>query len=72
MSEDIKKFHTRKDFDQAVWDDLVGRFHYTPGSFDDLGAFQQLKAEVARARRRVPAPAATSSSTSPSPPRSSA
>src|SRR5258707_10017866 len=21
MNEDIKKFHTRKDFDQAVWDD---------------------------------------------------
>src|SRR5690349_8469137 len=22
MSEDIKKFHTRKEFDQKVWDDL--------------------------------------------------
>jgi glucose-6-phosphate 1-dehydrogenase len=48
MSEDIKKFHTRHAFDQKVWDDLVARFHYTPAAFDDLGAFQALKAEVAQ------------------------
>ena len=48
LGEDIKKFHTRKAFDQAAWDDLVGRFHYLPAGFDDLGAFQTLKAEVAR------------------------
>src|SRR5512143_3523595 len=25
MSADIKRFHTRKEFDQAVWDKLVSR-----------------------------------------------
>ena len=47
MSEDIKRFHTRQAFDQAVWDKLVSRFHYTRAGFDDAGAFQKLKAEVA-------------------------
>jgi glucose-6-phosphate 1-dehydrogenase len=47
MSEDIKRFHTRQAFDQAVWDKLVARFHYTRAAFDDAGAFQKLKAEVA-------------------------
>src|SRR5437660_6146874 len=47
MSEDIKRFHTRQAFDQAVWDKLVSRFHYTRAAFDDAGAFQKLKAEVA-------------------------
>jgi glucose-6-phosphate 1-dehydrogenase len=48
LGDDIKKFHTRHAFDQAAWDDLVGRFHYIPAGFDDLGAYQALKAEVAR------------------------
>ena len=48
MSEDIKKFHTRKDFDQAVWDDLVGRFNYIQGGFADMAVFEKLKTEVAR------------------------
>jgi glucose-6-phosphate 1-dehydrogenase len=47
MSTDIKKFHTRKDFDPAVWDKLVSRFHYMPGAFKELDTFQKLKAEVA-------------------------
>jgi glucose-6-phosphate 1-dehydrogenase len=46
MSADIKKFHTRKEFDQAVWDKLVSRFHYLPGAFSDLAAFETLRAEV--------------------------
>lgn len=46
MSEDIKKFHTRKEFDQKVWDDLVSRFHYLPGAFSDLDVFEALKAKV--------------------------
>jgi glucose-6-phosphate 1-dehydrogenase len=46
MSEDIKKFHTRKDFDQKVWDDLVSRFHYVPGGFSDMEVFETLKGEV--------------------------
>lgn len=47
MTNDIKKFHTRKEFDQKVWDKLVSRFHYTPSTFSDLAVFQKLKEEVA-------------------------
>src|SRR3954468_13754184 len=32
----IKKFHTRKRFDQAVWDKLVARFHFVQAK-DDAG-----------------------------------
>jgi glucose-6-phosphate 1-dehydrogenase len=48
MSEDIKKFHTRHAFDQAVWDTLVSRFHYMPAGFADANAYAELKTEVAR------------------------
>ena len=47
MSTDIKKFHTRKDFDQKIWDDLVARFHYMPGGFSDMAIFEKLKSKVA-------------------------
>jgi glucose-6-phosphate 1-dehydrogenase len=48
MSADIKKFHTRKEFDQAVWDKLVARFNYVAGSFTDIKVYDGLKAEVKR------------------------
>src|SRR5687767_6260745 len=32
----IKKFHTRRKFDQTVWDHLVSRFHYVQAR-DDAG-----------------------------------
>ena len=48
MSTDIKKFHTRQEFDQKVWDKLVDRFHYVPGGFSDASLFQTLKADVAK------------------------
>jgi glucose-6-phosphate 1-dehydrogenase len=48
MTADIKKFHTRKEFDEGVWADLVGRFHYAPGGFGDAATFEALKAEVKR------------------------
>ena len=48
MSTDIKKFHTRPEFDQKVWDKLVDRFHYVPGGFSDASLFQTLKADVAK------------------------
>jgi glucose-6-phosphate 1-dehydrogenase len=51
MSEDIKRFHTRQTFDQAVWDRLVSRFSYMQAGFDDAGAFQKLKTEVAKLDR---------------------
>ena len=48
LGDDIRRFHTRQAFDAAAWDQLVGRFHYMPAAFDDLAAFQRLRAEVAR------------------------
>jgi glucose-6-phosphate 1-dehydrogenase len=47
MNADIQKFHTRNQFDQAVWDGLVRRFHYLPGGFADLNVFAALKKRVA-------------------------
>ena len=44
--EGIKKFHTRKTFDQKVWDNLVSRVHYQACSFDDQAGFQRLKETV--------------------------
>jgi glucose-6-phosphate 1-dehydrogenase len=48
MSEDIKKFHTRQDFEQPAWDRLVERFHYVQGGFSDPGLYETLRAEVAK------------------------
>jgi glucose-6-phosphate 1-dehydrogenase len=48
MNEDIKKFHTRNQFDQKTWDNLVSRFNYIPAGFADDNAFAKLKTEVAR------------------------
>src|SRR5436853_2579699 len=42
MSNDIKSFHTRKEFEPDVWENLAGRFHYMPGTFNDLAAFNRL------------------------------
>jgi glucose-6-phosphate 1-dehydrogenase len=44
MSDDkdgIGKFHTRKKFDPAVWDNLVAKFHYVQAK--DLGGYAALK-----------------------------
>jgi glucose-6-phosphate 1-dehydrogenase len=46
MSIEIKRFHTRKEFDQSIWDSLVSRFHYLPGDFRDTGVYPKLKAEA--------------------------
>jgi glucose-6-phosphate 1-dehydrogenase len=48
MSTEILKFHTRKEFDQAVWDKLVARFQYVPGSFTEAATLQAVKAEANR------------------------
>ena len=48
LSADIRKFHTRPEFDQAVWDDLVSRFHYLQGAFSDAATFEALRKEVTR------------------------
>lgn len=44
----IRKFHTRKTFDENVWNKLVSRFHYVSSSIDDIGDFEKLREEVAR------------------------
>ena len=43
----IRQFHTRKEFDQKVWDALAGRIHYIPGSFEAPDDFRKLKQAVA-------------------------
>ena len=48
MSTEILKFHTRKEFDQGVWDKLVARFQYVPGSFTEAATLQAVKAEANR------------------------
>ena len=62
MTADIKKFHTRKEFDAQVWEALVGRFHYAQGAFNDKAVFEKLRAEVKRSTAS-PARTTTSSST---------
>jgi glucose-6-phosphate 1-dehydrogenase len=47
MSEDIQKFHTRNEFDQAKWGGLVSRFHYLPSTFGDVDGLRKLKDQVA-------------------------
>src|ERR671922_2138551 len=48
MSTDIRQFSTRKQFDEDVWRDFVGRLHYMPGRFDDAKVFERLSELVAR------------------------
>ncbi len=48
MSADIRKFHTREQFDEVAWQNLVSRFSYVSGTFTDMAHFAQLKDEVAK------------------------
>jgi len=48
LTEDIKQFHTRKEFDDDTWQKLVSRFYYVAGSFTDTRIYDQLKSEVKR------------------------
>ena len=43
----IKAYHTRKQFDEAAWADLIERFDYQGGPFDDLEHLKRLKSRVA-------------------------
>jgi len=47
MTADIQKFHTRKEFDKGVWDNMVSRFHYIQGGFADMEVFTKLQGKVA-------------------------
>src|SRR5579864_554022 len=42
MSNDIKQFTTRKEFDAKTWDWLCSRLYYIQGKFDDNAAFARL------------------------------
>jgi glucose-6-phosphate 1-dehydrogenase len=48
MSNDIKQFSTRKEFDAKAWDWLCSRLHYTQGKFDDSKAFAALSELVSK------------------------
>ncbi len=47
MSEHIRQFSTRKQFDEDVWADFVRRLHYCPGSFYDGATFVRIADRVA-------------------------
>jgi glucose-6-phosphate 1-dehydrogenase len=42
MTTDVRQFTTRPKFDEKVWEKFVRRLHYTPGKFDDPGAYRRL------------------------------
>ncbi|TAN81336.1 MAG: glucose-6-phosphate dehydrogenase, partial [Gallionella sp.] len=51
MSSDdqgIRKFHTRKTFDEAAWNTLSSRLHYVPNKPDDVADYNVLREQVAR------------------------
>jgi glucose-6-phosphate 1-dehydrogenase len=53
LSNDIRTFQTRKEFDETVWTDLRSRLHYMAGSFDDASLFTQLKEQVTRLDKEI-------------------
>ena len=42
MSTEVRRFTTRKDFDEKVWSDFVGRLHYLPGRFEDNAVYGRI------------------------------
>ena len=44
----IRKFHTRKTFDEAAWNKLGSRLHYVPSKLDDVADFKMLREQVAQ------------------------
>jgi glucose-6-phosphate 1-dehydrogenase len=44
----IRKFHTRKNFDETVWNKLVSRFYYVSSNMDDIDDFKKLRQEIYR------------------------
>lgn len=51
MSSDdqgIRKYHTRKTFDEAAWNSLRSRLHYVPNKLDDVADYKKLREQVAR------------------------
>ncbi len=48
MSNDIRQFSTRKEFDTKIWDWLCSRLYYMQGKFDDNSAFANLSELVSK------------------------
>lgn len=48
QSDEIKRFHTRRDFDPARWHWLASRLYYTSGDFGDPTAYDRLRDTVGR------------------------
>ena len=48
MSNEIKQFSTRKEFNAKTWDWLCSRLYYTQGKFDDIAAFARLAELVSK------------------------
>jgi len=48
VSQDIRAFSTRREFDAEVWGQLVRRLYYIPGKFDDPAAYEGLATQVKR------------------------
>jgi glucose-6-phosphate 1-dehydrogenase len=42
MSTEVRRFTTRKDFDERVWADLCGRLHYVTGRFEEDAAYGRI------------------------------
>ncbi|MBI1847398.1 MAG: glucose-6-phosphate dehydrogenase [Candidatus Rokubacteria bacterium] len=46
MSTDVRQFSTRQQFDEEVWSDLVRRFWYAHGTFEETKTFERVVALV--------------------------
>ncbi len=55
MSEDIKKFNTRKELDEAKWADLRSRLYYMSGNFGDASAYSRLHELVTKLQQEYQA-----------------
>jgi glucose-6-phosphate 1-dehydrogenase len=47
LSQEIRQFSTRRQFDEGAWSDLERRLSYVPGRFDDPATFARLATAVA-------------------------
>lgn len=51
--EGIRKFHTRKEFDEQAWDRLISRFEYMSGPFEDIEHFKRIKSKIRELDEKV-------------------
>ena len=42
MTEEVKKYKTRPEFDDNLWAEFAERLHYTPGNFSEKAAYENL------------------------------